>query len=133
MIYERIQVFGHFPDALFAAAQAAVLPLFPQHEVQGLVRVVLATRTSLRNREFHLFFESHAAAFLEERASKTSVYLHYRAPESAVHAEPLREDSSTAEMNRMPSTPSAIPGTRSDSGSGDLPSCFAVICSARSL
>ena len=42
MIYERIQVFGHFPDALFATAQAAVLPLFPQHEVQGLVRVILA-------------------------------------------------------------------------------------------
>src|SRR5215472_1109490 len=53
--------------------------------------------------------------------------------ESAVHTESLREDPSTAEINRIPSTPSAIPGTSSDCGSAARPSCFAVICSAKSL
>jgi len=43
-------------------------------------------------------------------------------------AEPLRDDSSTALTNLTPSTPSEIPGTRSESGFGGRFSRLAVIC-----
>src|SRR6266576_185117 len=84
------------------------------------------------NRVFPSFFE-RPRRLLPAMLLRTGPDPPHREPESAIHAERLREDSSTAETNRMPSTPSAMPGTRRDCGSGGRPSRFAVICSAKSL
>jgi hypothetical protein len=44
-----------------------------------------------------------------------------------------REERNTASMNRMPATPSAMPGTSREAASGRRRSMPALICSARSL
>src|SRR5262245_25223286 len=41
-VHQRVQILGHFPDALFPARQAAILRLFLQHEIIGLLGVVFA-------------------------------------------------------------------------------------------
>src|SRR5262249_28926164 len=51
---------------------------------------------------------------------------------SRVQAELRREERNTASINRMPDTPSATPGTKSEAASGPRPSICAQICSARS-
>src|SRR5215467_5723222 len=42
LVHQRVQILGHFPNALFPARQAAILRLFLQHEIIGLLGVVFA-------------------------------------------------------------------------------------------
>src|SRR5579859_954231 len=62
-----------------------------------------------------LFIHGKTPTLLWELAPGKAIgtFTSHRPSGSGVHAEWLREDSSTAATNRIPSTPSLIPGTRS--------------------